>query len=56
MDRELGWEGASKGNTRGKGDKTAQAVPMMISNLPLALYCPCPLLLIYIYIYSTKQC
>ena len=22
MDRELGWEGASKGNTRGKGDKT----------------------------------
>ena len=21
MDRELGWEGASKGNTRGKGDK-----------------------------------
>ena len=21
MDRELGWEGASKGNARGKGDK-----------------------------------
>ena len=24
MDRELGWEGASKGNTRGKGDKTGE--------------------------------
>ena len=24
MDRELGWEGASKGNTRGKGVKTGE--------------------------------